>query len=161
MRMRGFNVLWPMAFHITGTPIASISARISRGDEECIKLYENYVRLYIKDEKEVRKVVESFVEPKNVAMFFANAITNDFKSLGYSIDWRRKFTTGDPDYSAFITWQFMKLKEKGYIVQGTHPVLYCPKDKNAVGEDDIRGGDEFRAEVVEFTAIKFRWWQER
>ncbi|MCD6096650.1 MAG: leucine--tRNA ligase, partial [Thermoprotei archaeon] len=156
MRMRGFNVLWPMAFHITGTPIASISARISRGDEECIKLYENYVRLYIKDEKEVRKVVESFVEPKNVAMFFANAITNDFKSLGYSIDWRRKFTTGDPDYSAFITWQFMKLKEKGYIVQGTHPVLYCPKDKNAVGEDDIRGGDEFRAEVVEFTAIKFR-----
>ena len=156
MRMRGFNVLWPMAFHITGTPIASISARISRGDEECIKLYENYVKLYIEKDEEVKKVIKSFVEPKNVAMFFANAITNDFKSLGYSIDWRRKFTTGDPDYSAFITWQFMKLKEKGYIVQGTHPVLYCPKDRNAVGEDDIRGGDEFRAEVVEFTAIKFR-----
>ena len=155
-RMRGFNVLWPMAFHITGTPIASISARISRGDEECIKLYTGYVRLYEKDEEKVKKIVDSFKIPMNVAMFFANAITNDFKSLGYSIDWRRRFTTGDPDYSAFITWQFLRLKDKGYIVQGTHPVLFCPRDGNAVGEDDIRGGDEFRAEVVEFTAIKFK-----
>ncbi len=154
-RMKGFNVLWPMAFHITGTPIASISARIARGDPEAISLYRSYVRLYVDDEREVEKVIASFVKPENVANFFANVITRDFKSLGYSIDWRRRFTTGDPEYNAFIRWQFLKLREKGFIVQGRHPILYCVNDENAVGEDDIRGGDEFKAEVVEFVGIKF------
>ncbi|MHA1627609.1 MAG: class I tRNA ligase family protein, partial [Candidatus Baldrarchaeia archaeon] len=31
-RMQGYNVLWPMAFHITGTPIEGISARIRSGE---------------------------------------------------------------------------------------------------------------------------------
>ncbi len=155
-RMQGFNVLWPMAFHITGTPISSISSRIATGDETTIRLYESYVRLYISDPKKVKRILESFKKPENVAMFFASVISNDFKSLGYSIDWRRRFTTGDPSYNRFVTWQFLKLNEKGYLTRGTHPILYCPNDKNAVGEDDIRGGDEFKAEIIEFIGIKFK-----
>ena len=155
-RMQGFNVLWPMAFHITGTPIASISSRISSGEERTIKLYESYVRLYVNDPKETQRILRSFTKPENVAMFFAEVISNDFKSLGYSIDWRRRFTTGDPEYNSFVTWQFLRLKEKGFLSRGAHPVLYCPNDGNAVGEDDIQGGDEFRSEIVEFTGVKFR-----
>jgi len=157
MRMKGYNVLWPMAFHITGTPIASISTRIARGDGEAIKLYESYVRLYVKDDTEVKRILTSFKKPENVANFFAKVISNDFKSLGYSIDWRRKFSTGDPEYNAFVTWQFLKLREKGYLTRGKHAVLYCPNDKSAVGEDDISGGDQFRPEVKEYTAVKFKW----
>ena len=156
MRMKGYNVLWPMAFHITGTPIASISSRIARGDEEAIRLYKSYVRLYVSDEGKIKEILSSFKRPENVANFFANVISTDFKSLGYSIDWRRKFSTGDPEYNAFVTWQFLKLREKGYLVRGRHAVLYCPNDRSAVGEDDIAGGDQFRPEVKEYIAVKFK-----
>jgi len=155
-RMKGYNVLFPMAFHITGTPIEAISAKIRRNDPKTWELYKSYVSLYVEDPKEVERIVSKFVEPMEVAKFFSSVISRDFDALGCSIDWRRKFTTGDPEYNAFVSWQFLKLREKGYITQGTYPLLFCPAEGQAVGEDDIMGGDEIAAEVQEFIGIKFR-----
>lgn len=156
-RMKGYNVLFPMAFHITGTPIEAISARIRKKDPKTLKLYKSYVSLYIKDPQEVEKIVSKFVEPMAVAKFFSDVISSDFDALGCSIDWRHRFTTGDPEYNAFVSWQFLKLKEKGYITQSTYPLLFCPEEGQAVGEDDIMGGDEIAAEVQEFVGVKFRF----
>jgi leucyl-tRNA synthetase len=156
MRMRGFNTLWPMAFHITGTPILAISARIEMGDKETIELYKSYVSLYEKDKKKIEKIVESFKNPWNVANFFANVISSDYKALGFSIDWRRSFTTGDEEYTKFVQWQFRKLKEKGLIIQGTYPILFCLRCDNAVGEDDIKSGDVIKPEIGEYTLIKYK-----
>ena len=155
-RMQGYNVLWPMAFHITGTPIEGISARIRSGEPEAIREFRDYVKLYVEDERKIDEIVESFKEPWNVAKFFSQVISRDFKSLGFGIDWRRKFTTGDPEYQAFVTWQFKKLNEKGFIKQGKYPILFCVNHGNAVGEDDIKGGDEIKPEVIDFTVIKFK-----
>jgi len=155
-RMQGYNVLWPMAFHITGTPIEGISARIRSGEETAIHEFRSYIKLYVEDEEEIREIIESFKEPWNVAKFFSNVIIRDFKSLGFGIDWRRQFTTGDPEYNAFVTWQFKKLNEKGYIKQGKYPILFCVAHGNAVGEDDIKGGDEIKPDIIEFTVIKFK-----
>ena len=155
MRHKGYNVLWPMAFHITGTPIEAISARLRMGDEEYINLYRSYLSLYIDDPEEIEELLRKFQDPKEVMSFFASVISSDFDALGYSIDWRRKFTTGDPEYNAFVSWQFIRLREKGYVVQGGHPILYDVLEEQAVGEDDILGGDEIKPGIVEFTAVKF------
>ncbi len=155
-RMKGYNVLFPMAFHITGTPIEAISTRIRKKDPKTLQLYKSYVSLYINDPKEVEKIICTFIEPVAVAKFFSGVISSDFDALGCSIDWRHKFTTGDPEYNAFVSWQFLKLREKGYITQGTYPLLFCPEEGQAVGEDDIMGGDEIAAEVQEFVGVKFR-----
>ncbi len=152
-RMQGYHVLFPMAFHMTGTPVLGVSSRIKEGDPETIALYKRYVRQYIKDEKEIEKVVKSFEDPWTTAKFFADHISADFKSLGYSIDWRRRFTTGDKIYNQFVTWQFLKMNERDYIINGTYPILYCPHCKNAVGEDDLLEGED--ASVRAFTTIKF------
>lgn len=155
-RMQGFNALWPMAFHITGTPILAVSKKIKEGDEKTIKLYKDYVGLYKKGKaKEIEKIVSEFTDPWKVANFFSNVISSDFKSLGFSIDWRRSFTTGDEDYNKFISWQFETLKKMGLIKKGKHPVQYCLKCKNAVGEDDIKDGDVLDTSIQTFTAIKF------
>lgn len=37
-RAKGYNVLYPMAFHITGTPVLAISSSINRNDQE-LRLY--------------------------------------------------------------------------------------------------------------------------
>jgi len=154
-RMRGYNVLWPMAFHISGTPTAAISRRIQMNDPETRELYKDYIRLYINNEVKALKILKSFENPRNVADFFSRVISRDFKALGYSIDWRRSFTTGDPHYRAFVNWQFTKLERKGLITRGSHPVLFCLNDQNAVGEDDIQDGDTLNAKVVEYAGFKF------
>lgn len=41
MRMKGFNVLFPMAFHYTGTPILAMSRRLREGDEELIRTFKS------------------------------------------------------------------------------------------------------------------------
>jgi len=38
-RMRGYNVLFPMAFHYTGTPIMAMADAIAKGDKELIETF--------------------------------------------------------------------------------------------------------------------------
>ncbi len=146
-RMRGYNVLLPMAFHYTGTPILAMARRLKEGDQE---LRELFVRIYkIPEEK-----VDELTDPLKLARYFHEEIKEGMKLMGYSIDWRREFTTIDPAYNRFITWQFYKLKERGYLTKGRHPVGWCPRCDNAVGQHDTKGDVE--PEIGETTAIKFR-----
>ncbi len=152
-RMQGYNVLYPMASHITGTPILGMVDRVRNGDMVAIEQYKRDLRVYLDTEEEVEDQVKKFTDPWATVRFFAEAISADFKALGYSIDWRRKFTTGDDIYNQFITWQYQKLMDKGYIQKGSHPLLYCPNCGNPVGEDDLREG--ITAKVKEFTGMKY------
>ncbi len=152
-RMQGFNVLYPMASHITGTPIFGMVDRVKRGDEDAIEQYRRDLRVYLDSEEEVNAQVKKFTDPWATVLFFTETISADFKALGYSIDWRRKFTTGDDIYNRFITWQYQKLMDSGYIQKGAHPLLYCPNCGNPVGEDDIKEGNT--AKVKEFTSLKY------
>ncbi len=152
-RMCGLNVLFPMASHMTGTPISGMVDRVRAGDPEAIEHYRRDLRLYFDTEEKVNAQLAKFTDPWVTASFFAKVISKDFDALGYSIDWRRRFTTGDKIYNKFIEWQYHKFKEKGYIKQGNYPLLYCPRCKNPVGEDDLLRGET--AKIKEFTAIKF------
>ena len=156
-RMRGFNVLFPMAFHITGTPIASISDRIKLGDSKARAMYFSYIMRYEGDPKKADEILEKFVDPFEVAQYFASKIQIDFDALGFSIDWRRKFHTGEPLYNRFIEWQYHHLKNKGHLTRGSHKVTYCLLHQQPEGEDDIKDADVNPVDIVEFTAIKFRF----
>ncbi|MFX1577379.1 MAG: leucine--tRNA ligase [Promethearchaeota archaeon] len=151
-RMRGFNVLWPMAAHVTGTPVAGVAKRIRDKDPTILNEYRSSIGYY-RSKKDINAVLSTFTDPLAIAQFFVNVFESDFRKLGYSIDWRRKFTTNDPEYHAFVTWQFINLQRLGYITKGKYPVLYCVSCGNAVGEDDLLQGEH--AKVAEFVAIKF------
>ena len=146
-RMKGFNVLFPMAFHYTGTPILGMAKRIESGDKEIIK---NLKELYGVPEESIKE----FVEPVKIADYFHEEIKTGMIEMGYSIDWRREFTTIDPVYSKFIEWQIHTLKEKKLIIQGSHPVGWCPKDQNPVSQHDTLGDVE--PDFTEYILIKFR-----
>ncbi len=156
-RLQGYNVLFPMAFHVTGTPVLAIADAIRAGDERVINLYREYVRIYEEDEERVEEIVCSFVEPENIARYFAEKTQQDFIGMGYSIDWRRKFHTAEPIYNRFVEWQFKKLYDKGVIKKGAYPITFSPVDGNPVGEDDIEDGDTNKVSIMEFTAIKFQF----
>jgi leucyl-tRNA synthetase len=145
--MKGKNVLFPMAFHYTGTPILGMSRRVSSGDPDLLDTFRSVYKL---DDE----TIKTFAEPVKIASYFHREIKLGMKEMGYSIDWRREFTTIDPAYSKFISWQFRTLRKKGLIVQGSHPVGWCPRDQNPVSQHDTMGDVE--PDFTEYTLIKFR-----
>ena len=147
MRMRGYNVLFPMAWHYTGTPLFAMVERLKERDPA---LVDTFLNLYDIPEAKLKELET----PVSMANYFANEIKGGMKKIGYSIDWRRTFTTVDDYYHKFIEWQFAKLRQKGYITQGSHPVGWCPSCGNPVGQHDTIGDKE--PEIEEFTLIKFR-----
>ncbi|MEX0568845.1 MAG: leucine--tRNA ligase [Candidatus Njordarchaeota archaeon] len=154
-RLCGFNVLFPMAFHVTGMPVLSISDRIARGDPKVRRQYREYINYYVSEN--VDDILESFRDPIKVATFFASNIQKDFESIGLGIDWRRKFHTAEQVYNKFVEWQYYKLRERGLITKGEHFVRYCVLHKQSVGEDDIADGDVNPVRIQEFVAIKFEY----
>ena len=157
LRMTGKNVLFPIAFHISGTPVLGISLAIKNNDKSKIDLYKNYVKNYINDEKEIEKIVKSFEDPEKIVEFFIPKMKEEFSTLGLSVDWRRSYTSGDIEHQRLVEWQFRKYKQNNYLVQAKYPVLYSKELENAVGEDDIVDGDTDPVEKQEFTLIKFKY----
>ncbi len=156
-RMQGYNVLFPMAFHVTGTPILAIADSIRNGNEEMIDLYRSYLSLYENDGKKIEEILDNFKDPEKIALYFSDKIQKDFESIGYSIDWRKKFHTAEAYYNKFVEWQYKKLFEMGYLKKGDYPITFSIADGNPVGEDDIKDGDTDKVSIIEYTAVKFRF----
>jgi len=146
MRMQGYNVLFPMAWHFTGTPVIAMVDRLKKGDGELLDTFLNVYNV-------PKDRLPELETPLGMARYFAGEIQNGMKRIGFSIDWRRVFTTVDPYYSKFIEWQFAMLRQRGYITQGSHPVGWCPHCGNPVGQHDTVGDVE--PEIGEFTVLKF------
>ena len=155
-RLRGKNVLYPLGYHISGTPVLAVADGVKRGDEKTLKQVRDAISDYISDEKEQDKLIETFTDPQNIADFFSQTIEGSLDSIGVGITYERKFTTGEPYYNAFIQWQYEKLKQNGLLKQGKYPILYSAQDENAVGEDDIKDGDIDKVGLSEMSYIMFK-----
>ncbi|HXX72619.1 MAG TPA: leucine--tRNA ligase, partial [Candidatus Acidoferrales bacterium] len=149
MRMHGYNVLFPWAWHWTGKTVAGAAERIKNGDDA-----------YIRPIREVDEVPEEdlkkFVDPVYMAQYYTSVNRDAIKRFGTSVDWRREFhtTSLNPEFSKFVTWQYLRLREKGYVTTGTHPVVWCPKDQSPTGDADRLEGEGARPE--EFILVKFK-----
>ena len=150
-RMRGYNVLFPMAYHFTGTPIVGAARRVAVRDPTIVRVLTE--RYGVPPE-----MLEKFEDPEFYGNYFAKESEMSYRkgmeSLGYSIDWRREFRTIDPHYKKFITWQYHKIWNAGLIVKGRHPVKWCRTCGNPVTDHDLLEGEG--VEMVEFTLVKYR-----
>ncbi len=146
-RMEGYNVLFPMAWHVTGAPVIGIADRIKRKDPWTLDLYENV-------HKVSKEELPKLEDPEYIVRYFSSEYNEVMHEMGYSIDWRREFRTIDPTYKKFIEWQITTLHEKGLIQKGEHPVKYCPNCDNPVGDHDLLEGEGVG--VNELTLLKFK-----
>jgi leucyl-tRNA synthetase len=145
-RMLGYNVLFPMGFHATGTPIVGLAEQIQKKDPETIRVYNELHEIPL-------DVLNTIQTPEQIVEYFSREAEAAMKIIGFSIDWRRRFTTTDPHYKKFITWQFNLLHSKNKVVRGAHPVRWCPNDENPVEDHDILRGED--ATIIDYTLIKF------
>ncbi len=149
-RLQGYNVLFPWAWHWTGEPIAGMAKRIANNDKVLISILQRIDKV---SENELKK----FTDPVYIASYFTKVSREDIKRLGYSIDWRREFhtTSYNKGFSAYIRWQYLKMLEKGFVVKGTHPVVWCPRDESPTGDHDRLQGEGVSPE--EIVLIKFNY----
>ncbi|MBP3790587.1 MAG: leucine--tRNA ligase [Methanobrevibacter sp.] len=145
-RMEGYNVLFPMAWHVTGAPVIGIADRIQRKDPWTLDLYERVHGV-------PKETLPKLEDPEYIVKYFSTEYHEVMEEMGYSIDWRREFRTIDPTYKKFIEWQITTLHEKGLVQKGEHPVKYCPNCDNPVGDHDLLEGEGVG--VNELTLLKF------
>lgn len=145
-RMQGYNVLFPMGWHVTGAPVIGIAKRIQSQDPWTLNIYQNV-------HKVPEEELEKFSDPEYIVKYFSSEYREVMEDMGYSIDWRREFRTTDPTYQKFIEWQIRQLKEKDLVRRGAHPVKYCPDCENPVGDHDLLEGEGVG--INELTLLKF------
>lgn len=148
-RLRGYNVFFPTGIHATGNGAIAKAQAIQKGDEKYIN--------YLKENGVSDEDIEKMKDPKGFIKFFAQKYLRDYKSFGFLIDDRPFITTIDKIYNRFITWQFLKLEEKGLLKQGEYYATYCehcgPVAVDPSESDISKGGN---AEKVEYTLLKFK-----
>jgi leucyl-tRNA synthetase len=153
-RLQGDTVLFPIAWHVTGTPIVGAVERLKEGDEDQISSLQDAFEVPEAD-------LEKLETPMEYARYFIEEADSSYKrgmrQLGLSIDWRREFTTNDDRYSKFVTWQYETLKERGLLEKGLHPVDFCTNERQPVTDHDLLEGED--ADYQEFTLVRFQ--QER
>ncbi|MEM3372895.1 MAG: leucine--tRNA ligase [Candidatus Anstonellales archaeon] len=149
MRLKGYNVLFPMAFHVTGTPILAMASRLKENDSELVEIF---TKIYGIPKQELMNLAD----PEKLVMYFSKEIEQGMKEMGYSIDWTRKFYSFDKHFNKFIEWHFKKLHDKGYLVKGEHPVPWCSKCNNALGAHDTKGDKDPEIEQVSMLLFKIK-----
>jgi leucyl-tRNA synthetase len=148
-RQRGDDVLFPIAWHVTGTPIIGAVERLKKGEEEQLSVLRD---TYDVPEEELADLET----PMGFARYFIeNHYKRGMRQLGLSIDWRREFTTNDERYQRFVTWQYETLHERGLLEKGLHPVNYCTNEDQPVTAHDLLEGED--AEFQEYTLVRFDW----
>ncbi|MEM3573828.1 MAG: class I tRNA ligase family protein, partial [Nitrososphaeria archaeon] len=85
-RMKGYNVLFPFAWHWTGEAVAGQSVRLKKGDPAVI-------RAFVEIDGIPPNEIEKFTSPYNLAEYYTKVSKEALYELGLSIDWRREFYT--------------------------------------------------------------------
>jgi leucyl-tRNA synthetase len=147
-RLCGYNVLFPQAWHATGSPIIAAAKRVKEREPKQVKI--------MADMGISEKELPVFEDPAHWIDYFAPEFKKDFTEMGLSIDWRRNFytTSLNPHYNAFIEWHFRKLKEKNYVLKGEFPVVWCSKCNNAVSDHSRSKGEGETTQ--EFVLVKHK-----
>ena len=147
-RMKGYNVLYPWAWHWTGEAVFGTIHRLIDGDES---IKRRLIELDGVDEN----IINNLTDPVFFVKYFTDRNREAVKRYGLSLDWRREFHTTSlhPLYNKFIEWQIRKLFKRGFIGKGRYPAVWCPRDRSPTGDHDRLEGVGVRPE--EYTLIKF------
>lgn len=70
--------------------------------------------------------------PEHIATF-----KKQMKSLGFSYDWDREFTTTDPNYYKWTQWLFIQFYKMGLLYKKNIPINYCSKCKTGLAEEEV------------------------
>ena len=84
--------------------------------------------------------IKNHIHPKEAVKENIKTFKRQMKTLGFSFDWDREFSTTDPEYYKWTQWQFLQFYKHGMAYKDTIPVNWCPKCKSVLSNEDAAGG---------------------
>ena len=84
--------------------------------------------------------IKNHIHPKDAVKANITTFKGQMKSLGFSFDWSREFSTTDPEYYKWTQWQFLQFYKHGMAYKATIPVNWCPTCKSVLSNEDAAGG---------------------
>ena len=81
--------------------------------------------------------IETGTHPKTTTEANINRFRVQIKSLGFSYDWEREFSTHTQDYYRWTQWIFLKLYEKGLAYEAEVPVWFCEKLGTVLANEEV------------------------
>ncbi len=84
--------------------------------------------------------IKNHIHPKEAVKENIITFKGQMKSLGFSFDWSREFSTTDPEYYKWTQWQFLQFYKHGMAYKDTIPVNWCPTCKSVLSNEDAAGG---------------------
>ena len=148
-RMLGEEVLFPFGIHASGLPAVTFAQRVKDRDPAVVQQLE--------DAGVPRDEWTRLEDPETSARFLGESYRAVLRSVGVLVDETTYLTTVDPDYQAFIRWQFHALERAGALVRGSYSASVCPVCGPVAvdpSETDLSSGGD--AEVVHYTTVPFR-----
>lgn len=92
--------------------------------------------------------IANHVAPAKWTYANIDAMRQQLKSLGLSIDWGREFATCDPDYYRWEQWLFLQLYKKGLVYKKLATVNWDPVDKTVLANEQVVEGRGWRSGAV-------------
>lgn len=78
--------------------------------------------------------------PRDITVENINNFRRQIKSLGFSYDWDREFSTTDPDYYKWTQWIFIQLYKQGLAYVAEVPVNWCPALGTVLANEEVING---------------------
>ena len=84
--------------------------------------------------------IKNHIHPKEAVKENIKTFKGQMKTLGFSFDWDREFSTTDPEYYKWTQWQFLQFYKHDMAYKATVPVNWCPTCKTVLSNEDSAGG---------------------
>jgi len=115
LRMRGYNVLFPMGFDAFGLPAENAAIRAAQAGD-------------------------TSVHPATLTYERMARMEEQFAQMGAMFDWSKKIATCDPEYYRWNQWFFVKMFERGLAYRKESYVNWDPVDQTVLANEQVIDG---------------------
>jgi len=84
--------------------------------------------------------IKNHIHPKDAVRENIKTFKSQMKTLGFSFDWSREFSTTDPEYYKWTQWQFLQFYKHNMAYKAKVAVNWCPTCKTVLSNEDSAGG---------------------
>lgn len=131
LRMRGYNVLFPMGFDAFGLPAENAAIRAARAGQS--------------------------VHPATLTWSQIESMRRQFDQMGAMFDWSKSVVSCDPDYYRWNQWFFLKMYERGLAYRKESFVNWDPVDQTVLANEQVIDGRADRSGAIVERRLMPQW----
>ena len=89
--------------------------------------------------------IENKVQPSSWTRENIENMRSQLKRMGFAYDWKREFSTSDPEYYKWEQWFFLEILDKGLAYQDEAEVNWDPIEETVLANEQVVDGKGWRS----------------